>query len=409
MMRKLVAGVLSLVVVLAPAACIKPKADPHAELLGDIRDVNTAARTKNGPGEFATGKPGLPQVPKLDVERGPVPPLPGMPGSASRASLERPIDADDASAAEGERNGPIRRLIDKIKDRTKPKNETLPPAVVPREPLKPDDAKPVPSLPPATVPDSPMPKATERSPILPVKASTSDDLKVARQLVDAAAKKFKATADFEATLTKRETVGGKKQPTEEARFLYRQEPFSVRLTVTGEAGKGREVLYVKGQNDDKLTIVTGQGDNRLVGAGFKITLDKDDKRATERTRGKIDDSGLGRPIRVLTKFVDDAESGKRPVETIASLGSVERKEFANKVAGIEVKLQTGDDPLMPKGGRRQYFFDTTEKSPSRDLPVLVITYDKSDAEVEYYCFADFKLPAKLTDADFDPAKLGKKR
>jgi hypothetical protein len=39
--------------------------------------------------------------------------------------------------------------------------------------------------------------------------------------------------------------------------------------------------------------------------------------------------------------------------------------------------------------------------------VLIITKDLSGREVEYYSFTQFKVPAGTSDADWNPARLGK--
>jgi hypothetical protein len=338
-----------------------------------------------------------------------------MPGTASQPIRERDDELMLASETDddAQRKGILQRLRERRMEREKKGLPGLPPAVEPKKEEKKETPKEPSKLDmiPKSVPDSPLVPApsVQPTPMPSVQPTVGGDLKVVRALVDQAAKKFAETPDFEAKLTKRETVSGKKQPTEEMRFLFRQEPFSVRLTVIGEQGRGREVLYVKGQNAGKLIIVTGEGDNRLLGAGKKLELDSDSPLATSRTRGKIEDSGLGRPIRVLSKFVQDATDGKRSADTIKSLGAVEWKEFTKPVDGVEVTLKPGDDSLLPKGGKRLYYFDADPKSPSYRLPVLIITYEPNDVEVEYYLFTDFKLPANLTDADFSPEKLGRKR
>jgi Protein of unknown function (DUF1571) len=400
---------LSAVFVVGVVGCFTPK-KYDSPLLADLRESRDQISAPKPP-----AKPVLTEtkVPKIDLAKQPRPAMPGLPGTASNPVTIKEREAPEgrdvfkvsAAVAEEEKTGPVRRLFKKIQEQREKNNKLpeLPSALEKNE---------KPKEPPKTVPDDPKVQqaaATEKKATEKPKARTSDDVKAARALVTEAKKTFDATPDFIAKLTKRETVGGKKQPTEEMRFAFRAEPFSVHLTVTGDAGKGREVLYVKGQNNDKLTIVTGDGDNRLVGAGFKLTVAKDDPKATQRTRGKIDESGLGRPIRILGAFLDDVDAGKRDAGTIKSLGKVERKEFKKPVVGVEVTLSGTDDPLLPKGGKRTYYFDADEKSPSRHLPVLVITTDNKDEEVEYYLFTDFTLPAKLTDAEFDPATLGKKK
>jgi len=357
----------------------------------------------------------LPLKPAADQE--PRPALPGLPGTPSAVQPDRKdlqiacvLPADDTP--DEPRTGPVRRLIQKLQEQREKakKPPELPSAFEPKAKM-PDEKKPIePTQPPQAIADAPavIKPASHTTPTT-VNATSTADVAAARKLVAAAAKTFDATADFTAKLTKRETVGGKKIPTEEMIFRYRAEPFSVRLTVTGEAGKGRDVLYVKGQNNDKLTVVTGNGDNRLVGAGFKLTLDKTDPRATARTRGRIDESGLGRPIRVLGKLLDDVDAGTRDAGTVKHLGLVERKEFKQKLAAVEVTLTKADDAILTQGGKRTYYFDTDDRSPSATLPVLVATLDATGSEIEYYCFSDFVLPARLTDKDFDPVNLGKKK
>jgi len=372
-------------------------------------------------GKFAelspvTGGNGV-QPPKLELAPDSVPPLPGMPGSASHphpnsvsdSPMSKVTERDEelAFGDEEQRKGVLERIRERRKELEKKRLPELPSAIEKKE-KDPSKNEPEPKLMPPVVPgkvsDTPSVKPPNDS-----KPAAKSDLKTVRDLVDEAGKKFAGVDDFESKLVKRETVSGKKQPTEEIRFLFRKEPFSVRLTVIGEHGRGREVLFVKGQNAGKLVIVTGEGDNRLLGVGKKLELDPDNPLATSRTRGKVEDSGLSRPIRVLTKFVEEGEKGTRSADTVRSLGAVKRTEFAKPVDGVEVTLRPSDDPLLPKGGKRQYYFDADPNSPSYRLPVLVITYEPNETEVEYYCFTDFKVNQKLTDADFSADKLGRRR
>jgi hypothetical protein len=63
---------------------------------------------------------------------------------------------------------------------------------------------------------------------------------------------------------------------------------------------------------------------------------------------------------------------------------------------------------MPNGGVRQWFFDPKPDSSSYTLPVLIIATEPNGKEVEYYLFRRMNFQVKYTDADFDPARLGKK-
>ena len=85
------------------------------------------------------------------------------------------------------------------------------------------------------------------------------------------------------------------------------------------------------------------------------------------------------------------------------LGRVKRDEFEAKVDAVMQVLPVNcSDPLLPKGGRRFWFFDTTT-----GLPMLYITHDP-DGEVEYYCLDGIIWPAPMDDNDFDPERVWKK-
>jgi hypothetical protein len=188
-------------------------------------------------------------------------------------------------------------------------------------------------------------------------------------------------------------------------FKFRKSPYSVYTKNTGTAGKGREVLYVDGPNA-KMHIVTGEGDNRLVGAGFYTQMSPDDRMVTSKSRHKITEGAVGRTVELLGKAIAAAELGK--FDGLKSLGSVSRKEYPYPLEGIEATVPPGQDPGLPKGGKREVYFDPNPKSSGYGLPVLIRTIE-GDREVEYYCFTEIKAPANLTDADFDPKALQKKR
>ena len=73
----------------------------------------------------------------------------------------------------------------------------------------------------------------------------------------------------------------------------------------------------------------------------------------------------------------------------------------------EVLADAEPSDVIEGGGSRQVFFDPKPDSPSYLLPVLIVTKDLGGREVEYYSFTQFKVPAGTTDADWNPAKLGK--
>ncbi|MFO0937986.1 MAG: DUF1571 domain-containing protein [Gemmataceae bacterium] len=236
-------------------------------------------------------------------------------------------------------------------------------------------------------------------------SSNNPKLAEVRRVYMLAKKKWGDLTDYESKLVRREVIGGKEMPAEEMLFQFRKEPYSVRTKNTGSVGKGREIIYVAGPGA-KVHILTGEGDNRLVGAGFYTVLSPDDRMITSKSRHKINEGAIGRTVELLGKALAMAEAGK--FDGLKSMGKVKRREYADPVEGIEAVIPPGQDAELPKGGRREVYFDATPTSPSYGLPVLIRLIE-GDRELEYYCFSEFKVPANLTNADFDPARMTKKK
>lgn len=259
--------------------------------------------------------------------------------------------------------------------------------------------------PPATpAPQPPAPAAeplTAPAPVPPATDATAD----VRKLVDASARRYADVPDFECRLVSQEIVGGKQLPRNEIEYRFRQKPLSVYMKTLSEVGQGREVMYVQGKFDNQIHLITGKGDNRLVGTGFKTSMDPDDSRATAKSRYRIYEAGLGRTIKGLQSALES--QGTKGGCAVKALGPVKRPESPYPLEGVEVTTANSGSTVIAGGGTRQVFFDPKPDSPAYLLPVLVVTKDLAGREVEYYSFTRFKIPAGTTDADWNPSRLGK--
>ena len=304
-----------------------------------------------------------------------------IPAPPAPAAEVVPVVAQAAAEApDDDKEKERKRLLDRLREK--------------REERKDERAKEAPKLPSAIAPkEAPTPGT-------PMK-SGSADIAAARKLYDLAHGKYEKMTDYEVQLTRREVVAGKEMPTEEVLFQFRKQPFSIYMRNTGDHGKGREVLYVDGKFDGLMHVVTGQGDNRLIGAGFKTSLKPDSSMATSKSRHMITEAGPGQLLVRFEKHLKAAEAGQR---TIKSLGKVQRKDQPNPVEGIEITVPPGDDPLLQKGGKWSLFFD-----PASGNLMANVLQDETGREVEYYSFAKWRVPANLTDADFHPDRLGAKK
>ncbi len=72
------------------------------------------------------------------------------------------------------------------------------------------------------------------------------------------------------------------------------------------------------------------------------------------------------------------------------------------VEAVKQIVPPKSDPNLPRGGQRLWFFD-----PAVQLPMLIITTDETNREVEYYCHDRLMFPVHLTDDDFNPDALWK--
>ncbi len=236
----------------------------------------------------------------------------------------------------------------------------------------------------------------------PKQSPVGSDLASVKIISDAAKKRVAELEDFECRLVKREVVGGKSVGPDELLYRFRAKPMSVYMKVLSDTGKGREVLYVQGENGNKMTVVTGQGDNALVGVGYKTLLDPDSRLATAKTRYKASEAGFGRTVKSLDHALASGTPG-----AVKALGLVARPELRYALEGVEVAIAPGVEPLLPSGGVRRIYFDPRPDAPAYMLPVLVETADATGREVEYYFFDQVKMPANLPAETWNPARMGK--
>ncbi len=221
-----------------------------------------------------------------------------------------------------------------------------------------------------------------------------------RQLQQQAAAWYAGVDSYTARLTRREVVNGTAKPEEILLFRFRKEPWSVYFKWLGPAGRGREVIYVKGQYENKIHTRLAAGDAPLMPAGTKMALAVDSLLVRSASRHSITEAGIGAGIDRIGALLDAQEHGNKSRGVLTDLGLQKRPEYDQPVRGAELVIPAGVEPELPNGGRRQFFFD-----PEYHLPLLLVTHDDKNQEVEYYHFDRLLAPGHLDAADFDPDKL----
>ncbi|HVK17277.1 MAG TPA: DUF1571 domain-containing protein [Fimbriiglobus sp.] len=341
--------------------------------------------------------------PKPDALNGIVPPMPDggpTPLSAAEPPAGVPPAVSDSPLVQTgglvpESDADRKKRLERREDRRERREERRDERQDPPPPTTPATQTP------PTTPPAPSPPAATAEPAAPA----GDSLATVRKLVDASAKRYAEVPDFACRLVSQEVVKGKQLPKNEIDYRFRQKPLSVYMKTLSEAGQGREVMYVQGRFDNEIHLITGKGDNRLVGVGYKTSMSPDDSRATAKSRYRIYEAGLSRTIKGLQKAIES--HGQKGGCEAKALGQVKRPEYPYPLEGVEITTNNAGSDVIAGGGSRQVFFDPKADSPSYMLPVLIVTRDLAGREIEYYSFTQFKAPAGTTDADWDPARLGK--
>jgi hypothetical protein len=229
-------------------------------------------------------------------------------------------------------------------------------------------------------------------------ASPTDELQRLYREADAACN---LADSYIARLRRRETVAGKAKPAEVIEFKFRRKPMAVHFKWLGKEGKGREVVYAVGRNDNKLHVRMAAGDAPFMPAGTRMALDPESPLVRNASRHSITEAGVGSTVAGFGQLLGDLGAGRLPAGSVRYLGKQKREEYDHPLDIVEVRLPAGREPGLPDGGTRLLCFD-----PQTHLPVLVVTKDAKGDEVEYYCFDRFQLDLHLDDADFDPEVLG---
>ena len=254
------------------------------------------------------------------------------------------------------------------------------------------------TLPPTSRP-SPEPTILPASALTPAPAISPSSSGSVRQVVEQAAATYAGIDSYIARLTRREQVNGKTEE-EVMLFKFREEPWSVYFKWLGEVGKGREVIFVKGQHGSQIHTLLAGGDHPLKPAGSRMALAPDSVFVRMASRHPVTEAGIGASIERLVHLLDAIDHGDTRRGSLLELGIQQRPDYTGPLLVIEHTFPPGYDLTMPRGGKRYYGFDA-----ENHLPVLVTARDDKGQEVEYYRYDRLQYPVRLDNDDFDPDKL----
>lgn len=194
--------------------------------------------------------------------------------------------------------------------------------------------------------------------------------------------------DYTARFTRQERVVGILRLREEALLKF-QRPDRIYLRWISGPPKGREILFVKGRDDDRALV----HEPGLVSGFFTTLLTPDSPRVLRESRHPITDVGLGRLIELLVSNARRAlERGEL---TLRDLGVAE--DSGRRVSRLEV--------MLPRDPGRGYYCYRALVSIDLEwgLPVAATIFGWDDRMVADYRYRDLRLNPGLSANDFDPA------
>lgn len=208
---------------------------------------------------------------------------------------------------------------------------------------------------------------------------------------------FREVSDYTATLHKQERIGGTLGELQTVKVKLRHEPFSVYMKWQ-TYDKGREIIYVEGQNDGNMLVQPGGWKGRLTGT---LSLDPKGSMAMSESRHPITQAGLVRLAEKLLTY--NYINLKRPTGWRCELHSDQ------KVQGRDCYLfiMNFDSPEHNETYRKSVQYVDKELS----LPIVVQNYTwgvDTDLEtideqtlLESYTWTDIRVDQRLANADFD--------
>ncbi len=211
-------------------------------------------------------------------------------------------------------------------------------------------------------------------------------LKLASRSLDA----MESIKDYQAVVIKKEVVGGKLLSSQ-MEMKFREEPMGVYLKFI-DPHPGREVLYVKGQNNGNM-LVHETGIASLVGA---LEVDPEGKLALEHNRYPISRIGLKNMLTMLTeRWLKETK-----------LEGVDVKFYPSAKIG-EVSCKVLVISYAEKNDNVRYAVSKLYLDPQTDLPIRLQNYDfpakagEQPVLVEDYFYTNMKTNVGLKEIDFD--------
>ena len=225
-------------------------------------------------------------------------------------------------------------------------------------------------------------------------------LLLSKLLLEKAISNLTQFGDYTATFHKHERVKGELLSPEVIDLKVREKPFSVYMRwLVGD--KGRELLYIDGQNDNNLLVHPGGVAGKLVSA---LSLARDSNMAMSENRYPIDKVGMLELAKILISYREKDLAG----ETGAQVIVMDERKFEGYDCYCFV-VEYPDPARSPDYRKSILMIDK-----QHCLPIFCKNYtwpeegtllsgDQLDKEtlLEFYTYTNIKLGPQLADKEFD--------
>jgi hypothetical protein len=209
--------------------------------------------------------------------------------------------------------------------------------------------------------------------------------------------KFERIPDYTATMYKQERINGELLDGQTMQMKLRHEPLSVYMKwLTGD--KGRQVIYVDGQNDGNLLVQLGGVKGRLLGT---LSVDPNGSQALAESRYPITGAGL---LNLARKVL---EHRHRDLERNSGCRCEIHDNQTLNDRPCFLFVTTYDSPEISATYRKSMLYIDKELS----MPVCVRNYTwanepnpetlDEDTLIEFYSYSDIQHESRLGDGDFD--------
>lgn len=204
-----------------------------------------------------------------------------------------------------------------------------------------------------------------------------------------AQEKAASLTSYVATLDMQEEVNGRLRPMNRIHVKVRQQPFSVYMRWTDNE---QEVLFVEGQNDDRLLVKPAKG---LAALKRLWRIDPESRMAKQGCRYPVTDTGIQKLIDRVQEFY----AAREDWASVADFSTADAVVSDTEVTAYTIRFR--DQDASPEYGASQLCFE-----PSTGLLISVQNFGWSENDddhplVEHYVYGDIRQDPPLQDTDFD--------